>query len=350
MSRPRERVSGLGLLPGMEARPRASGGYTYRWKAHGSTEWVNLGTDRDEAIKHVANASGKIAGHGTMRWLWEQWSTKSPRFSRLSPGTQADYAVAWKQIDKAMGTAMARAITSTVVARYVHVHRADTPRRANIEKSVLSGMFKYGILLGCNSTNPTIGVESHPNEPSVVLPETAAIASFAKWLERQTPQRRLLALAMRFVAMEGSRQCEFLPTTWLQVDDRAGTIRLIRAKQRGKKREQVVELVEITPRMRALLDEIKALGRDVPYLFPTDEGNAYTASGFKNLFQRCIRAAIEAGVVRPEARFNFHSLRRYYTTMHKAEHGSLPDLHANPAVTAGIYDGTKIVKRKALNR
>jgi integrase len=348
MSRPRERVSGLGLLPGMEARPRASGGFTYRWKPHGATSWVNLGTDRQAALATVIAASGRATGHGTVRWLWEQWSTKSPRFARLAPNTQADYATAWKRIDKTLGNAAARAITPTIVARYVHVERAEHPRRANIEKAVLSGMFKYGILLGVNSTNPTIGVEAHPNEASVVMPETLALARFARWLDASTGQRRVLSQAMRFVALEGSRQCEFLRTTWMQVGPDA--VRLIRAKQRGGKREQVVELVEITPPLRALLNEIKALHahRDVPYLFPTDEGNAYSARGFKTLFQRAIVAALDAGIV--TTRFNFHSLRRYYATMHKAEHGKLPDLHANPAVTAAIYDGTRTVKRKALNK
>ncbi|WP_256703129.1 hypothetical protein [Burkholderia ubonensis] len=41
-------------------------------------------------------------------------------------------------------------------------------------------------------------------------------------------------------------------------------------------------------------------------------------------------------------------LRAYYVTRHKAERGALPDLHANPATTARVYDRTKIVRRRGM--
>ncbi|WP_198363685.1 hypothetical protein [Burkholderia ubonensis] len=37
-------------------------------------------------------------------------------------------------------------------------------------------------------------------------------------------------------------------------------------------------------------------------------------------------------------RFALHDLRAYYVARHKAERGALPDLHANPATTARVYD------------
>jgi len=52
--------------------------------------------------------------------------------------------------------------------------------------------------------------------------------------------------------------------------------------------------------------------------------------------------------VRKEDRFNFHSLRRYYTTTHRAETGELPALHADQRVTARVYDATREVGRKAM--
>jgi hypothetical protein len=44
----------------------------------------------------------------------------------------------------------------------------------------------------------------------------------------------------------------------------------------------------------------------------------------------------------------FHDLRAYCTTHYKLEHGVLPDLHANPATAARVYDRSKEVKRGAL--
>lgn len=100
--------------------------------------------------------------------------------------------------------------------------------------------------------------------------------------------------------------------------------------------------------MAALLDRVKALGRDGQLLFPDRDGNIYGTRAWKSLWQRCMLGAMTAGVVPTDARFNFHALRRYYVTHHKAQHGRLPDIHANPAVTAAVYDGTREVRRKSL--
>ncbi|MBY4694503.1 hypothetical protein K6W21_10455 [Burkholderia latens] len=46
-------------------------------------------------------------------------------------------------------------------------------------------------------------------------------------------------------------------------------------------------------------------------------------------------------------RFTFRDLRACYVTQYKAERGALPDLHANPATTARVYDRTKVVKYRS---
>lgn len=350
MSRPRDRASAEGLLPGMEARQWKSDldKFTYRYHPTGGKP-INLGTDKNEALQRVLdmNKAGGSA-HGTLQWLWTQYQ-KSKRWVNLSEGTQNDYGYAWKQLDKVFGAMQARSIKPPMVARYVHIHRADTPRRANIERTLLANILKHGILVGVCDSDPTVDVQPHTTEASTVLPSALAIERFAKWLnDGQSGQRKVLSCAMRFAALGGSRQVEFLQVTWAQVDYAAGVIRLIRAKQKGKKKDQVVDLIRISPALGQLLNEIKALDRDCPYLFPTEDNNAYTAGNFKTFWGRCIKEAIKAKVIAANDRFNFHSLRRFYATTHKATHGALPDLHANPAITARVYDGTKQVERKAL--
>jgi integrase len=336
----------------MEARPWADGKtVTYRYHPLGEKP-INLGTNRDEAIRKVLDLTGEAPGQGTMTWVWEHW-LKHPKTKKLSEGTRADYALAWKQIEKVFGSRQASSIQSTEVAHYVHVTRAGSPRRADVEKTVLSNLFKLGVILGVCSTNPTVSVVPHGSEASDVMPETAALVAFMKWLDAGTPQRRVLACAAEYAELAGNRQAEFRELTTLQVDRAAGEIRVKRAKQRGKKRGEVVEVIAITPRMKALLDKIEALRAELGrqkslYLFPTIDGGMYSARGFKTLFQRAITDAIAAGVLTRGQRFNFHSLRRYYATMHKAATGSLPNLHADPRVTARVYDATKEERRRAL--
>jgi integrase len=343
MSRPRDRASAAGLLPGMEARVWADGRtVTYRYHP-ASGKPVSLGTDRAAALQAVVAMLGQAPHHGTMRWLWEQWQ-KGRRWARLSDGTRADYALAWKEIDKRLGHMQARSVTAPIVARYVHVERAGSPRRATIEKTVLSNLFKHGIMLGVCALNSADGVEPHVSEPSRTMPETAALKAFLGWLDTQTPQRRVIGLAAEFASLAGNRRIEALDLAWTQVDLDEGVIRLKRAKQR----RLVIDRVVITPRMRALLDRIKALNRDCLYLFPNKFNNPYSTEGIETMFQRCMLAAVEAKVLTPEQRFNFHALRRYYTTMHRAKYDTRPNLHADERVTARVYDATVEEERKAL--
>jgi integrase len=351
MGRPRDRASTVGLLPRMEARPHRDGvTVTYRYHPVGRKP-INLGTDRGAALRQVLDLNGQTDGHGTLRWVWEDFKARSPKWAKLTDGTRADYELAWKQIDKVLGGDPIAAIQSPHIARYVHIERADAPRRANIEKSLLSRLFGHGIKMGACTVNATIGVEPHDSEARTEAPDVAVLAQFIEWVGRQTPQRRVIGLAAEYASIAGNRKVEFLPLTWRQVDRAAGVIRTIRAKQRGKKREQVVEVIAITPRLAEVLDRIAAIRTndlDTAPVFPTQDGNPYSARGFKTLWQRIVVAAIDAGVLTKETRFTFHDLRAYYATQHKAERGVLPDLHKNRDTTARVYDRTREVKRSAL--
>lgn len=341
MNRPRDRASAEGLLPRMEPRPWRDGKtVTYRYHPVGSKP-INLGTDKTAAIRKVLDMNGETAHHGSLLWVWEQWQS-SKRWKKLADGTRADYTLAWSQLDKHLGNLPVASITAPQVARYVHITRADSPRRADIEKTLLSNLCKHAIMLGVGQINPTIGVEPHGSEPSEVMPQTKVLKAFLGWLAQQTPQRRVIGHMAEFASLAGSRRVEFLDLAWTQVDEEAGVIRLPRAKQRGR---AIFDVVTISPAMKILL---AGLPRDGAWLFTTRDGNPYSDRGFKTLWQRCMVDAIEAKVLRAQDRFNFHALRRYYTTMHKAVEGDLPDLHADKRVTSRVYDATKEIRRKAL--
>lgn len=352
MNRPKDRASARGLLPRMEARLWSDGKtVSYRYHPIGAKP-INLGTDKTAACRKVLDLLGRGDRFGTLAWVWEHFTDDerpAPRWGRMTAGTQADYRLAWKQINKTFGTMAASDIDATMVARYTNIERAAAPRRAVIEKALMSNLFRYGITLGVCAANPTTGVEVPFSEPRTEAPATAVLTAFLAWLEQQTPQRRIVGLAAEYMSLSGSRKVEFLDLTWPQVDREAGVVRTKRAKQRGKKRGEVIEHVAITPRLASLLDRLLALRRnDCLYLFPTRDNNAYSARGFKTLWQRCVVDAIEAKALAAADRFTFHDLRAYYATMHKIERGTLPDLHKNPGTTAAVYDRSKIVNRSAL--
>lgn len=351
MPRTRDRHSAEGLLPRMEARPWADGKtVTYRYHPIGGKP-MNLGTDKTAALRKVLDLNGQRDTYGTLAWVWEQFQT-APRWLKLADVSRADYTAAWKQIEPVLGHMPIADIDSPTVARYVHIERAGSPRRADIEKSLLSRLFGHGIKLGVCTVNATIGVEPHGSEPRTEAPDAAVLAKFLEWLARQTPQRQIIGMMAEYASLAGNRRVEFLDLSWPQIDEAAGVVRTKRAKQRGRKRGEVIEHVAITPALQALIDRLKAVraGRavDCLYVFPTRENNAYTDRGFKTLWQRCVQDAMSEKIIDPGQRFTFHDLRAYYTTVHKQATGQLPDLHANPATTARVYDRTKVVKRNAL--
>ena len=188
----KDRASAKGLLPLMEARPWADGKtVTYRYHPIGAKP-INLGTDRALAIKKVADMLGQSDGHGTLKWVWEKYSDPdagSPRWKKLVDSSKDDYRQAWKQIDKSLGAMLINDITSPIVARYVHIERADAPKRANTEKALLSNLFGHGIKLGACSVNATIGVEPHQLEARTEAPDTQLLEALLTWMARAAIMR-----------------------------------------------------------------------------------------------------------------------------------------------------------------
>lgn len=352
MGRPRIGKAGNGLLDRMQARVWSDGKtVTYRYlPVNGAPK--NLGTDKIVAIRTVLDLLGLCDSHGTLEWVWESFSNAkdpSKRWSMLSDSSKSDYKQAWKQIAKTFGSMLISHIDSSMISRYVHVERADSPKRANTEKALLSNLFGWGIFKDVCKVNATIGVDPRRLEARSYSPDRQLLENFLTWLDMQTPQRRIVGMAAEYASLAGNRKVEFLNLTWSQVDRAAGEIRTLRAKQRGTKKLSITEAVAIGPEMQLLLERLEVLRteRECHYVFPTRDNNQYSSRGFQTLWQRCLIDAVTAGILTAETRFTFHDLRAYYATKHKKVRGVLPDLHANKETTARIYDRNKVVERES---
>lgn len=334
-----------GLLPRMEARPKKKGGFSYRYHPVGGNP-IALGSDKLEAVRKVLELTGAGDDLGTIERLWSQFQD-TPGWKRYSPYTRTDYEQCSVKLVEVFGSVRASDIDATDVARYLRRERADAPVRANREVALLSNLIGLAIERGEAKHNPCREVKRNEEQPRTEAPEPAEFAAFATWLAGQGGQRAVIGMAAEYAASAGNRKVEFLDLSWPQVDRANGHIRVKRAKQRGRKRGEVIEHIEITPLVSALLDRLEAI-RDngCLHVFPTRSGTAYTQAGFKAMWQRLMLEAIKRKVI--AHRFTFHDLRAYYATQHKITRGSLPDLHANPQTTARVYDRSKIVKRKAL--
>jgi integrase len=325
----------------MEARPWADGKtITYRYHPKGKKP-INLGTDRIAACRRVLDMLGENSDRDTIEELWRLYQ-ESPEWKRLSENTRRDYLQCWKQLGQTFAKARPDVIKPPVLARYLRVERAEAPVRANREMALMSNLMNLAVEIGKIETNPCKQIRRNHETPRQESPEPEVLQAFLEWARKRSRAAQVLAGAAEYAALAGNRRVEFLNLHWTQVSD---VVRVFRAKQRGR---QTVELIQVSDALQALFDRIRPLAMDdrVGAVFPNKFGNPYTEQGFKAMWSKLMRAALDEKAI--PKRFTFHDLRAYYTTQFKAAHGDLPDLHANPATTARVYDRTKEVKRRSL--
>ncbi len=337
MNRPRDRESGKGLLPRMEARPLKSG-FSYRYHPIGAKP-IALGRDREAAIRKVLDLNGDNSDRGTVGELWRLY-LESPDWTNLSDASHDDYRQSSKQLLPVFGSMRAASIRPAHLNKYLRVHRKGAPVRANREVALLSNLLNLAVNRGDLDANPCKQVRRNKETPRPEAPAVDALAAFLAWARPIAPT---LAGMAEFAALAGSRRMEFLRLQWTQVSSEA--VRLIRGKQRNGR--EVVDVVAMSPALWDLLERLRPAGARVGPVFPTHrKPQPYTESGFKSMWNKLIVRALAEGVI--DRRFTFHDLRAYYATQHKIQRGALPDLHANPATTARVYDRSKESKRGAL--
>ncbi len=341
----------------MEARPWRDGKtVSYRYHPVGGKP-IALGTNKISAIQKVLDLNRRSGDDGTFLHLWRLYQA-TPDFQALAESTQRFYRECWGRppgskdaSDKGSGLARVFAHGTVVavraqdVARYLRVERADAPTTANREVALLSNLFNLAIERGEVEHNPCRQVRRNKERPSTELVERQDLAPFVEWALTQGPTAVVLASMAEFAALSGNRRIEFQTLHWPQVDD--DMVRMIRGKQRGGTVKR--ELLARSEALDVVLARMKALpGHNPlgPVFAAPRTGNPYSSSGFKAVWGRLMDQAVAAGIV--GTRFTFHALRAHYTTYYKRQFGALPDLHANPATTARVYERSGEVRRKAL--
>ena len=344
MPRPRDRASAAGLLPRMEARPRKDGLTTYRYHPVGGKP-INLGTDRVAALRKVLDLLGIADDRGTVRRLWTQYQD-TPGWRDLAERTRADYIEYSAPLLAVFGDMAAAGITAPMVAQYLRRERAEAPKRANREISLLGNLIGLAIERGEAEHNPCRGgqVKRNPEEPRTEAPATGQIEALAAYARGKGGQWRVVVMAAEFAALVGARQAEFLRLYWPQFD--AAEVRLRRAKQRGG--AEKIDRIEVSPALAELRTRLQAVAANpaLGAVFPNRKGNPYTGEGFAAMWGKLMREAMAQQVI--ERRFTFHDLRAHYTTQHKEQRGTLPDLHASPTTTARVYERSRVGRRKSL--
>lgn len=340
----RKKNKHLGLLPRMDARKRARGGYTYRYLTY-ERKYINLGHDRNEAIRRVLEMERRAPTTGTVQELVTTY-LESATFAEKGKRTQDDYLRHSKEVLRVFGDVQVSDITPQHIARYLRKERKEAPVQANREMAFLSSCFQEGIEQGLAESNPCRQVRRNTETPRSRLPSEADIDSFLLVAAKRGAGSALIGVMAQFAALTGRRRAEFLTLRRDALTDEGIVFSFAKAKAGESKRHG---LIEWTPALRETISaagNIKRPGKAPPaslYVFPNRSGQAYTESGFKAMWSKIMADWLAED--RSRQRFTFHDLRAYYVTVMVGKNEN-PETHANPATTRKVYDRRRVVKIK----
>ena len=192
------------------------------------------------------------------------------------------------------------------------------------ELALLQAVFKKGVRWGDVSVSPVVKIErfkEHPRKRYVQDWEFDAFKSYAG---------QLIAAYMDFQYLTALRQGDILRVHLNEIKDDGIHVTISKT---GKER-----IITWTPTLRAAVRDARMLPRPVRgmYLFCTRTGSRYTTDGFRSIWHRKMRSALEVGVLRE--RFTTHDIRaKSASDANDLERAQDLLGHANNKVTREYY-------------
>jgi integrase len=198
-----------------------------------------------------------------------------------------------KNLKQVFGKMLVLEIRPTHIAKYLDIRGLKAPIRANREIALLSHIFSYAMRWGQLDINPCIGVAKHPEKGRdryITDHEFDSVRKIAS---------ELIAIVMDFAYITAMRRGDILKLRLDQITEEG-----IWIKQSKTGSKQLYELtnglVDVVARARALKRPIRGF-----YLFCTRQGQPYSDTGFKAMWNRVQVKWAESG----GERFTFHDIR-----------------------------------------
>jgi integrase len=300
----------------------------------GKGKRIRLPNPTDKAFKAAYKAACLGAAtkierthEGTLKWLWERYTTDCARWIGYSEATKKQQRLIMTQIlDKNADKAVS-VFTQDVIQEAVDKKHETPAQAANLLKT-FKGMFAWGKKMRLCATDPTIGVEP-PEYKTDGFPAWTVedVLAFRAKHQIGTPER----LAMELMLLVGLRRSDVVVVGRQHINGRILSIDTAKTGARIS-----VELSD------ELLKVIDATERKELHLVENAHGRPFVKESFGNWFRvKCS----EAGITK-----SAHGLRKLSATLAAeggaATHQLLAQYGWSNIATAEIY--TKGVDRKRL--
>lgn len=285
-------------------------------------KWIPLGkTYRDAMTKHLELVDSTTVcttiGDLMDRYLKEVSPTKAETTHKTNVKQS-------KFLRAAFGKMHIEDLTPRAIYSYMDTRASKV--RANRELAMLSHMYKKAIRWGYVESNPCIGIERHPEKPRERYIKDWEYQAFKDFAGPQ------IAAYCDLKLLTGLRQADMLKMrkSDLQED---GIFVLI-----SKTQKRII--IEWTDHLRAAVDAVQAsnttrMARDSMYLICTRKGTPYTPDGFRAIWQRKMKKALDEGVLKE--RFQDRDLRAKTGSDIDLEHAASLLAHLDSKTTKKHY-------------
>lgn len=256
-------------------------------------KWIRLGSAYGEAMRAWAELVAQPQSASTMNDLFD-------RYMREVAPTKAPVTYKGNQREmQPLRVFFGRMRPSEVEPIHVYQYLDERGKlarvRANREKALLSHVFSMAIRWGLLRDNACKNVKRLSEKPRDRYVEDWELQAFVN----TAPE--LIRQYVAFKYLTGLRQGDILK---LRLDAlRDDGIHVVTGKT-GRRL-----IIEWTGDLTYVLDHVRALRTKIKsvYLFSTRQGQPYTSDGFRSIWQRAMKKAMESGVIKE--RFTDHDIR-----------------------------------------
>lgn len=258
---------------------------------HPDGKWESLGKSLGEAMRQWGEMVHRQFSARSMNDLFDRYAAEI--IPTKAAATQSGNHRELAKLRPPFGNAGPDAVTAQHI--YAYLDKRSAKVRANREIALLSDVYQKAIRWGVVTTNPCKGIERNKEkrrDRDVQDWEYEAVYKLAN---------PTIQVAMDLAVITGLRQGDILKLKLADITP--GGLRVTTGKT-GKK-----VLFELTPGLRDAIARAKKLRRRVGslYLLAGRTGAPYTSSGFRAMWQRLMKKALENEVI--TERFTFHDLR-----------------------------------------
>lgn len=321
------------LFPHVHKQKTRHGRWVFYYR-EGKGKRIRLPAPSDPAFKEAYKAAclGSAAKiertrEGTLKWLWERYTTECARWLGYSEATKKQQRLIMAQVLEKNATKAVSVFTQDAIQEAVD-RKHETPAQAANLLKTFKGMFAWGKKMRLAPIDPTIGVELPEYKTDGFPPWTVEdVIAFRTQHSVGTHER----LAMELMLLAGLRRSDVV---LVGVQHIKGRILSMDTAKTGAKitvelSEDLVKAIEATPR--------KGL-----HLIESSIGRPFVKESFGNWFRQACNDA--------DVKKSAHGLRKLSATLAAeggaAVHQLLAQYGWTNMATAEIY--TKGVDRKRL--